>query len=496
MNFEIPQLTASFYFSALPIFVLGFSTLLTLLLGVIPALSKPRAIQITHYLALLFAFGAVCANFHLRGGSFLGGSYIFDSLAIFGQGMIAITAIVMSLLITAHFGSSNFYRGEIVSLFHMLLLGMLVMVSANEMISVFVGLELASIGLYALIGYISPSRTSQEGAVKYLILGSFASAFFLFGLAFVYAGTGTLNIPEIITKLPEVGRHPWMQVGALFMMVGLAFKLALAPFHLWAPDAYEASPTALTAFMATAVKVMVLVVVLRLMVGGMEHLASTWGPLFMFGAVLSTIFGNLLALVQSSLKRMLAYSSVSHAGYMAIALCAISSSSKMLPISSILFYLIVYTAISLGAFALLMSLETESNENIQLVDLTGLASQKPWTAFALAATMFSFAGIPPTAGFMGKLFVFNAALLEGLYGLVIIGIIGSVISFYYYLRVIVYMYMQQPVNTTSAKLGNQKSVITIGVVTVALAMILLLGTVFPGRVMDLAKFTTSSLMSF
>jgi NADH-quinone oxidoreductase subunit N len=492
LEFVLPEMPLSFYYSAMPIFILALTAIVALMQSVFPRIGSVIACQTVCLGSLISSIAWVIVFVKGTQGNFLSGSYLIETLSVFGQIMILALALITALYFSATHLKDRFFRGEITSLYLMVVLGMLVLVSANEFISLFIGLELASIGLYALVGYIKPTRTSLEGAVKYFILGAFATGFLLFGLALLYAGTGSMVITDVIAFAPKVSDHYWIKLGAMFTMVGFGFKLALAPFHMWAPDAYEAAPTGITGFMATAVKVMVVIVMLRFVAQGLPVLMATWGPFFMFTAILSVTLGNILALVQSSVKRMLAYSSVAHAGYMAIAVCAISANSVSIPISAILFYLITYSAVSIGAFGVLMWLESEETDNLQVDDLSGLAQKHPWAAFALATFMFSFAGIPPTAGFMGKFFVFSAALNEGLYGLVIIGLVGAVISLYYYLRIIVKMYMVEPI-AAGAQFASPRSWLVTGITALTLITILILGTVGPNRAMESMRKTALAL---
>lgn len=492
MNFSFPDITTEFYLAALPVLILCAGAIIAMLQSVYKSVSGENSIFVVLIASLI---GSLVATLTTGPGietAYLEGSYLAGELATFGQAAILIIALVISLMYRDTFLKAKFFRGEIACLFMMVVAGMLVMVASEELITLFVGLELSSIGLYAIVGYLNPSRRSQEGAIKYFVLGSFAAALLLFGFGLIYAATGTMRLSEIVEAVPKLVNNHWIAVGTVFTLAGLGFKLALAPFHLWAPDTYEAAPTGITAFMATCVKVMILVVAMRLFAGGLSPVFEVWLPGLMFLAVISMILGNIMALVQTSLKRMLAYSSIAHSGYMAIAICAIAGSSAEFPVAAILYYLTGYAIISIGAFAVLMWLENDGNDNLQLDDLAGLAKQHPWAAAALATFMFSFAGMPPTVGFIGKFFVFNAALANQLYSLVIIGVIGSSISLYYYLRVIVKMYMTEP-GKVAAPLTPTRSPIMVLVLTVCLALALLLGTILPGPAMRLMKSTSQEV---
>jgi NADH-quinone oxidoreductase subunit N len=370
---------------------------------------------------------------------------------------------------------------------------MMTLVAADDLVTVFIGLELSAIGLYAMIGYVFPTRRSMEAAVKYLLLGAFAAGFLLFGMALMYAVTGSLRISEIVMRLRFYADHPWMGIGGIFFLVGLAFKLALVPFHLWAPDAYEGAPTGVTSFMITSVKVMVLIVLMRVFAVGMSTMYAVWLPALAFLAVLSMIVGNIMALVQTNLKRMLAYSSIAHSGYMAVALCAIAVVAGQVPVDAVLFYIIGYSVMSIGAFGVIMWLEREDLDQISLDNVSGLASRHPWAAFALATFMFGFAGMPPTVGFMAKFFVFNAALSGSLIWLVVIGAIGSTISLGYYLRVVVKMYMN-PVNAQFRQPQPVRSHAVLVVVGLSLVLTVLMGTVLPRSAMRMVHRATSQVV--
>ena len=289
LAFEIPQLDLSFYFVAMPVLILCVGAIVAMLQRVFPAVGSMNACYGVLVGSLVGALASVVV-LHPEPYTFLSGSLLASSLVQFGQATILIIALVVSLLFKETFLAKQFIRSEIISLFLMTLAGMLVMVGSEDLITLFIGLELSSIGLYAIVGYVHPTRRSQEGAIKYFILGSFAAGLLLFGFGLLYTGTGSMQISEIVKTLPLVSDHNWVRLGALFTLAGFGFKLSLVPFHLWAPDAYEAAPTGITAVMATSVKVMILIVATRLFSGGFNELYSVWMPGLMFLAVLSMIF--------------------------------------------------------------------------------------------------------------------------------------------------------------------------------------------------------------
>lgn len=479
MNFNFPTLSSDFYFAILPILVLSVASLITMLQGVFPRFGSKLAVQISIFLSLVLAAVSIWVNRGSAETAFLYGSYITGNLTTIGQLLVVSIALLICLVFCDHHLSNRFFSGEVSSIFLLILIGMLTLAASEDFITLFVGLELSSIGLYAIVGYLHPTRRSQEGAIKYFVLGSFAAALLLFGFALLYAATGTMRISELVELLPKIADHNWVKLGMLFTVAGISFKLALAPFHMWAPDTYEAAPTGITALMATAVKVMMLILAIRLFADGASQAYEIWLPGLMFLAMLSMIVGNIMALVQTSIKRILAYSSVAHSGYMAIAICSLAGTGAELPVPAILFYLISYSILSVGAFAVLMWLENKDNDNLLLDDLSGLAHQNPWAAIALTTFLLGFAGMPPTAGFLAKLLVFNSAITNQLYSLVIIGVIGSSISLYYYLRIIVKMYMEKPVNTLSSS-RTLKFSLTSAILAAAVVATVLLGTVFPG----------------
>lgn len=492
MNFSFPLLTSEFYIAAMPVLILAVGGIVAMLQAVFKKTESENAVFGVQIASLLGALIASLTAPNTVETAYLAGNFLSGQISQFGQATILVIAAVISILFKETWLKKKFFRGEISSLYLIVICGMLVMVSSEDMVTLFVGLELASIGLYAVLGYTDPSRKSQEAAIKYFVLGSFASALMMFGFGLIYSATGTMRLSEIVEIVPKMEDHNWVQLGAIFSMAGLGFKLALAPFHLWAPDVYEAAPTGITALMATSIKVMIIIVAMRLFGGGLSSIYEVWMPALMFLAVISMIAGNVMALVQNNLKRMLAYSSIAHSGYMAIAICAIGNLGGEFPYAAVLYYLIGYSIISVGSFGILMWLENEHNDNLTLDNLSGMAAKHPMASFALAVFMFAFAGMPPTVGFISKFFVFNAALKANLFSLVIIGIIGSSISLYYYLRVIVRMFMSDPVKV-AAPLAPKRSVVVACIVAIAVILVILLGTVLPGPLMDHLILTSQEI---
>jgi NADH-quinone oxidoreductase subunit N len=496
VNVQVPQLTASFYGATLPILILCVTGILALLGSVSKKFSSSKVNYWLNFAALLSTLLLVVRLYAISGAAsemFLSGGFIAGRLGYFGQGAIIGIALVVSLLMGEGYLREKFFRGEIIALFHMIIAGMCTMVATDDLVTLFVGLEMASIGIYALIGYTSPTKLSQEGAIKYFVLGSIAAAILLFGFAFLYAATGTLRISEISASIGKISGHSWIELGTILTLAGFGFKMALVPFHMWTPDAYEGSPTGLTAFMATAMKTMIMITAVRMFENGLDGVHGVWLPVIGFMAAASLLFANIMALAQQSVKRMLAYSSIAHSGYMALSLAAMSGGVAQYSVPSILFYLIGYVLVSLGAFAVIMWLENERCENVIVDDLTGLAKQHPYAASALALFMFSLGGMPPTVGFISKLYIFNAALSNNMIALVVIAAIGSTISLYYYMRLIVRMFMMDTSPVLGALIKPVRSRVTTGVVAVCAILIILFGTILPESGMRVARHSAGEV---
>jgi NADH-quinone oxidoreductase subunit N len=480
----------NFYFAASPSLVLLIGSMITLLLGVSSVGKNLKAMFILNLgviaLSLLCVFLVNFSDASNLRSEFLSGSYVFDDFSFFAQTAILISTLVICLFIRSNYVSTAFLRGDILAIFQMVLAGMLVLVSTDELITFFVALEIASIGLYCLAGYTRVTKLSQEGAIKYFILGAIAAAVLLFGIGLLYVSTGTMRISEIGPALLKAKVSPWIEMGIVFTVVGLCFKMALVPFHMWAPDAYEGAPTGITAFMATCVKVMIVVGSLRIFAGGLSHAYSIWAPIMMTLAALSLLVGNIMAISQQSVKRMLAYSSVSHSGYMALAIAALSGTNQTWTVPAILFYLISYLLVSLASFGILMWLENERCDNILIDDLSGLAKKYPYAATGLAICMFSLGGMPPTVGFLAKLFIFNATLSNGLIGVTIVAVIASAIALFYYLRLIVKMFMQEQSPSLSTLINPKPSKLVFGLTFVSIALLIVLGTFGTSPVWEMA----------
>jgi NADH-quinone oxidoreductase subunit N len=306
---------------------------------------------------------------------------------------------------------------------------------------IFIGLEVLSIGTYVMAGFRRTDLRSNESALKYFLLGSFASAFFLYGVALIFGAAGSTNLISIAAAMSR----PDMQAGLVYLsaallLIALCFKVAVAPFHIWAPDVYEGAPTPITGFMSVGPKAAGFAVLFRIFITAYPMIQDRWTDIMGILAALTMILGNVIAVVQPNLKRMLAYSSIAHAGYIAVAFASNSRQGG----SAALFYVLAYAAMNLGAFAIVTLLGREQDEKVKLTDYAGLASKRPGLAALLSLFLLSLAGVPGTAGFAGKFFIFRSAVESNHTGLAIIGVLTTVVSFYYYLYVIVQMYMREP----------------------------------------------------
>ena len=405
---------------------------------------------------------------------------VLDRFSLFFHLVFALVSCLSILLSMSYLDGGAPDQGEYYTLVLFSALGMMLMAAGGDLIVIFLGLETLSLALYALSGFRKAELRSNEAALKYLLLGAFASGFFLYGIALIYGATGTTVLRRIAAFLAE-GRSPGslFLLGGGLLLVGFAFKVASVPFHMWTPDVYEGAPTSVTAFMIAGTKAAAFAAFLRVFLLALPTLHMRWSAAIWVLAVLTMTVGNLVALVQQTLKRMLAYSSIAHAGYLLVALAAGGASGA----SSILFYLVAYALMNLGAFAVMIAVQGRGQEMLLLADYAGLGFRRPVLAACMALFMFSLAGIPPTAGFMGKFYIFSAAL-EGHYiGLAVIGVLNSVVSVYFYLRLIVIMYMSEP--------GAEQSPAPASAAAAYAVALSALGTLqiglFPGRLLDLAR---------
>ncbi len=418
-------------------------TLLLLLDLAIPRGSKSTTAWAA-FAVILLALASVPAQWGVSTSGFAG-MVAADGYSLFVDGLLAVIAALTVLLTLRYNEARGIMRGEFYPLMLFALSGMMLMGHATNLIIVFIAVELLSIPLYVLCGFARPRVDSEESALKYFLLGAFASGFLVYGIALIYGAAGTVSLTELTAALsgPKPADSALLYAGVALVLVGLGFKVAAAPFHMWTPDVYEGAPTTVTAFMASATKAAGFAAILRIFLFGLAPLMETWQAPIAVLALLSMIVGNVVALAQTNLKRMLAYSSIAHAGYVLTGVAAGGDAGA----SAVLFYLASYALTSLAAFAVMIALNSgEADENHSLDTYAGLGRRKPLLAFVLAVSMLSLLGIPPTAGFFGKYFLISAAIGSGLTWLAIALVITSVISAGFYLRVIMTMYMRDGKN--------------------------------------------------
>ncbi len=363
------------------------------------------------------------------------GAVILDNYSLF-LSIVFILAGILTVLLSFHYlPDRNIERFEYYPLLLFCISGMTLMSSVNDFVMLFIALELLSIPLYVLAGFARPDEKSEESALKYFLLGAFASAFLIYGIALVYGGTGTTAFPEIVEGAMG-GDLSLTLAGVGLILAGLAFKVAAVPFHMWTPDVYEGAPTPVTAFMSIGAKTAGFAALGRIFLLTLQSLGDDWVPVVAALAALTIVLGNLVAIVQSNIKRMLSYSSIAHTGYMMMAVAANNNRG----LSALLFYVFVYAITNLGAFAVLTTMADREGEDLSFTPYEGLAKRRPWVAAAMALFMLSLTGIPPTGGFVGKYYIFLATIEADLMWLAVLGVLTSVVSAYFYLHVIVRMY--------------------------------------------------------
>ena len=370
-----------------------------------------------------------------------------DNFALFINLILAVVGVLTILFSAQTLDREELPPGEYYALVLFGLAGMMLMGSAVDLLLIFLALEILSLAVYVLTGLRRSSAAGTEASFKYFLLGAFSSAFFLYGIAFAFAIAGTTRLDRIGTALAAGAMEPTvlMLLSLTFLVVGFAFKVSAVPFHMWTPDAYEGAPTLVTGFMSTGVKAAAFAAFVRVFLWAFEPLRADWTPLLWIMAVATMVLGTVVGVVQNNVKRMLAYSSIAHAGYLLIGIVAANATGK----AAILFYLLSYGVTNLGAFGVVALLATRDHAHDQLRDFAGLWYSRPGIAALMTVFLLSLGGLPPTAGFIGKWYIFSAAVQEGHYGLAIVGVLTSVVSVFFYLRIVVMMYMTDEPSTVS-----------------------------------------------
>ncbi len=450
-------------------------------------------------LGALLAFPAHLGLAALRAPSLtigFNGMFILDAWSIFAKVIFLLGAMLTILISRRYLEEERAQGAEYYALILFAVVGMMFLASAGDFVAIFVALETMALSFYILVGFLKTNRKSNEAALKYFLLGSFSTGLLLYGISLVYGTTGTTNLGLIgMTRAQQamnVAGAPFFFLGVILVTVGLAFKIAAVPFHMWAPDAYEGAPTPITAFLSTGSKAAAFVVLARIFAISFLKLGDHWAPLLSILAVASMTLGNVAAILQDNVKRMLAYSSISHAGYLLMGVIAVGVGTTVeereFGLQGVLLYLLIYTFVNIGAFALVIMLRRDQVVGDRVVDFAGLSRRAPLPAFAMLVFMLSLAGIPSTAGFVGKWFLFGAVVKAHAPWLAVVAVVNSAISLYYYIRIVVMMYIRDPEDERRVVPSRGQTVAIAACVVFTIAVGL-----YPQPVIALAKESILSL---
>ncbi len=477
MTWTIPDVNLS---SVAPQLIVCVTGLLVLTLGF---LSRRPLGRFLAYLSLAGTIAALLCVFALWGRAEAGFSrmVVLDAFALFFHAILLLAAGVTILISLDYLTQEDFDHYEYYVLMLFATFGMMVMAASQDLIMIFLGLETMSICVYVLAGWRKEHPKGHEAALKYLLLGAFSGAFLLYGIALVYGATGTTHLKEIADFLVQGGggsRSQMLLLGGALMVVGFGFKVASVPFHMWTPDVYEGAPAPITAYMAAGVKAAAFAAFLRVFLYSLASLQADWAMVLWVIAVATMTLGNVVALAQENIKRMLAYSSIAHAGYILVGMVAGGDAAS----ASILFYLLAYTLMNMGAFAVVILFGRKGENNVLVEDYRGMGTRYPVLGAAMALFMFSLAGLPPTAGFFGKFYVFSAAVAQGYVWLVVIAVLNSLVSVYYYFRVTIKIYMQAPENDLEGVAFRPAAMVALVLMAVGTLWV----GVFPGTYLSLA----------
>ena len=426
----------------LPEIFLSVLAMVLLLLNVFSPSGKKSYLAYISFLGIVAAAVLTSIGWGLHIESF-SGSVVLDNFATFFKMTFLVAAGLAVLISDQYMEREECNHGELYPLILFTVVGMMLMASGTDLMTIFLGLEVMSVSLYVLAGINRANRKSNEAGLKYFLLGAFSTGFLLYGMALIYGATGTTRIYKIASIIGQMtlpSANIMLVAGMLLMLTGFLFKIAAAPFHMWTPDVYEGAPTPMTAFMSAGPKAAGFAAALRILLVALPTLQVEWSQLLWIIAVLTMTVGNITALRQDNIKRMLAYSSIAHAGYCLVGFAA----GNGIGTAGILFYMLSYAFMNIGAFAIVILVAKKGETNGNVMDFAGLGFKHPILAVAMTVFLFSLAGMPPTAGFIGKFYLFSGAIQKGYIWLAVIGVLNSAASVYYYLRVMVYMYMKDP----------------------------------------------------
>lgn len=433
-------------------------------------------------IAFLSIVSVAVVTYLLAGSSGItfNGMFIADGYSLFFKLIFMLNVVLTVLISVKYIAIEKVNFGEYYSLILFSTLGMMLMASAGDLITLYLGLELMALSTYVLAGFLRHDIKSNEAAVKYFLLGAFASAFLLYGISMIYGLTGTTDLHAISSYISQKGLsdNPVLMLSMIMFAVAFSFKIAAVPFHMWAPDVYEGAPTSITAFMSVGPKAAGFAVLGRVFMTAFGAARIEWAGILIPIAILTMAVGNIVALSQTNIKRMLAYSSIAHAGYMLLGIIAGTSEGM----ASVLNYLFIYAFMNIGAFAVVIMLRSEGFKGDDISDYEGLAKTHPLAAALMLVFMFSLTGIPPTAGFMGKFYLFMSAISAGYTWLAVTAVIFSAISAYFYLRIVMYMYMKEP--KTEVQLSASPGIALALAITVIAVLII---GVLPSKVISIAR---------
>lgn len=469
-----------------PVLIVTAACFACLLLDATPQGARPGVLAAT---GVLGAAGAAGVSVLLWDGPVTSfqGMLVVDGFALFFNVVIGSAVVLVLLLSVGYLPRQGVEAGGYYALVLFATVGMMLMAAGTDLLVIFLALELMSLSLYVLAGSFRTRPEGHEAALKYFLLGAFASGFFLYGIALLYGATGTTNLARLGAALaaPGAARDPMVLAGLALLLVGFGFKTSAVPFHQWAPDVYQGAPTAVAALIATGSKAAAFGALLRVLVA-MRPLQADWMTVLWLLAALTMTVGNVVALAQANVKRLLAYSSIAHVGYMLVGLAAGLGPGA----PAVLFYLGVYAVASVGAFGTVLLLERGGEEAVDLGAYGGLAARHPVLALGFTVFLLALIGMPPTAGFVGKFYLFSAAIQRGLVGLAVIAVLNSVVAAYYYLRLIVYMYMREPEGAPTTAFVTPAAVLALGVSAWATLQLGL----WPGPVLAVAQRAVAPLL--
>ncbi len=448
----MPELNSSLIL-AIPELILAVGAMALLMVGVFSG-ERANTTVTGLAVALLIGVGGWMLLFVGEGEAF-GGAFVSDPFARFMKVLTLVGSVVTLVMSVGFAKDQKFDRFEYAVLIMLATLGMMLMISANDMIALYLGLELQSLALYVIAAINRDNVRSTEAGLKYFVLGALSSGMLLYGISLVYGYTVNTGFEAIASALGGGQRELGLVFGLVFVLAGLAFKISAVPFHMWTPDVYEGAPTPVTAFLAAAPKMAAMALTVRVTVGAFEPIAADWQQIVVFIAIASMLLGSFAAIGQRNFKRLMAYSSIGHMGYALVGLAANTQEG----VRGVAIYMLIYLVMTLGTFAFILAMRRREGSVEQIDDLAGLASTNPMMATILTILMFSLAGIPPLAGFWGKWYVFLAAINAELYALAVIGVLASVVGAYYYLRIIKLMWFDESVGGFEPMAGELRLVL-------------------------------------